>query len=204
MRVPKITTKIVVPSAKLRIPRGLRWLQISSLVTLTVLSTAAFGQSTNANPKADGNNGNGNGDGNGNGNGNKSTPALSNRPMVVPRNASADDSNGSGTSNGKGKGNPHTPDRSEALHPPANVQKLVDDFQTARENYLQQNKTLNKQLQDAREAMREQNKEMLQALKDQQKALREEARDRAKELKDQLHGDFGRVIDAGGGEGRGK
>ena len=103
------------------------------------------------------------------------------------------------------KGKPATPGRPDKVPPPADVQTLVRDFQTAREKFLTDQKALARQYslasEEERKAIRERMKEMLDRLKEQQKAVQQDMRDRAKELKQQLHPDLNRLIDSGSTEG---
>ncbi len=134
----------------------------------------------------------------------KGKPTLDQRPTVLPRDPAA---NPAAVPDSKGK--PATPGRTDKVPPPADVQTLVRDFQTAREKFLEDQKALARQYSQAseeeRKAIRERMKEMLDRLKEQQKALQQDMRDRAKELKQQLHPDLNRLIDHGiteGGRGR--
>lgn len=134
----------------------------------------------------------------------KGKPTLDQRPTVLPRDPAA---NPAAVPDSKGK--PATPGRPDKVPPPADVQTLVHDFQTAREKFLEDQKALARQYSQAseeeRKAIRERMKEMLDRLKEQQKALQQDMRDRAKELKQQLHPDLNRLIDHGtteGGRGR--
>lgn len=126
----------------------------------------------------------------------KDKPTIDQRPTVVPRDPATDPEQ---------KGKPATPGRPDKTQPPADVQTLVKDFQTAREKFLEDQKALTRQFQQAseeeRKAIRERMKEMLDRLKEQQKALQQDMRDRAKELKQQLHPDLNRLIDNGSTEG---
>lgn len=126
----------------------------------------------------------------------KGKPTIDQRPTVLPRDpATATDQ----------KGKPATPGRPDKAQPPADVQTLVRDFQTAREKFLEDQKALARQYSQAseeeRKAIRERMKELLDRLKEQQKALQQDMRDRAKELKQQLHPDLNRLIDSGSTEG---
>lgn len=143
----------------------------------------------------DGNDGNGQG---------KEKPAIGQRPTLVPRDPASDPATAT-----EQKGKPATPGRPDKVQPPADVQTLVRDFQTAREKFLADQKALARQYSQAseeeRKAIRERMKEMLDRLKEQQKAVQQDMRDRAKELKQQLHPDLNRLIDNGtteGGRGR--
>ena len=143
----------------------------------------------------DGNNGNSQG---------KDKPTIDQRPTVVPRDPASDPAVATDQ-----KGKPATPGRPDKVQPPADVQTLVRDFQTAREKFLEDQKALARQYSQAseeeRKAIRERMKEMLDRLKEQQKAVQQDMRDRAKELKQQLHPDLNRLIDNGtteGGRGR--
>lgn len=136
----------------------------------------------------------------GNSGNSKGKPTIDQRPVVIPRDAVTDSDQ---------KGKPATPGRPDKAQPPADVQTLVKDFQSAREKFLADQKALARQYQQAseeeRKAIRERMKEMLDRLKEQQKALQQDMRDRAKELKQQLHPDLNRLIDNGtteGGRGR--
>lgn len=134
----------------------------------------------------------------------KGKPTIDQRPTVVARDPAADPATATDQ-----KGKPATPGRPDKVQPPADVQTLVRDFQSAREKYLEDQKALARQYQQAseeeRKAIRERMKEMLDRLKEQQKAVQQDMRDRAKELKQQLHPDLNRLIDSGtteGGRGR--
>ncbi len=126
----------------------------------------------------------------------KGKPTIDQRPTIVPRDVATDSDQ---------KGKPATPGRPDKAQPPADVQTLVRDFQSARENFLEDQKALTRQYQQAseeeRKAIRERMKDMLDRLKEQQKALQQDMRDRAKELKQQLHPDLNRLIDNGATEG---
>lgn len=130
----------------------------------------------------------------------KGKPTIDQRPVVIPRDIATDPEQ---------KGKPATPGRPDKTQPPADVQTLVKDFQTAREKFLADQNALARQYQQAseedRKAIRERMKEMLDRLKEQQRVLQHDMRDRAKELKQQLHPDLNRLIDNGtteGGRGR--
>lgn len=130
----------------------------------------------------------------------KGKPTIDQRPTEIPRDPATDPDQ---------KGKPATPGRPDKVQPPADVQTLVRDFQTAREKFLEDQKALARQYQQAseeeRKAIRERMKDMLDRLKEQQKSLQQDMRDRAKELKQQLHPDLNRLIDNGtteGGRGR--
>lgn len=130
----------------------------------------------------------------------KGKPAIDQRPIVLPRDPASDPKTATDQ-----KGKPATPGRPDKVQPPADVQTLVKDFQTAREKFLEDQKALTRQFQQAseeeRKAIRERMKEMLDRLKEQQRALQQDMRDRAKELKQQLHPDLNRLIDNGSTEG---
>lgn len=143
--------------------------------------------------------GKGNDDGKG-----QDKPTIGQRPTVIPRDPASDPATAADQ-----KGKPATPGRPDKTQPPADVQTLVRDFQTAREKFLTDQKALARQYNEAseeeRKAIRERMKEILERLKEQQKAVQQDMRDRAKELKQQLHPDLNRLIDNGtteGGRGR--
>lgn len=168
--------------------------ELASLLAAAGLLLMSANASAQAKGK-DGNNGNSQG---------KDKPAIDQRPTVVPRDPVTLPTAPTDT-----KGKPATPGRPDKLPPPADVQTLVRDFQSAREKFLEDQKALARQYQQAseeeRKAIRERMKEMLDRLKEQQKSLQQDMRDRAKELKQQLHPDLNRLIDSGpteGGRGR--
>ncbi len=145
--------------------------------------------------------GNGNNNGKGKGNDNK-TPTIDNRPVIEPRQPTGTDSNG------KGKGKPEKPDRANDKEPTPGVKDLVNQFQTARETYLAEQRQLKLQLKAAteeeRDAIRQKIRDSLDRWKSQHQQFVEEVKDRAKEMKSNLSQDFGRVIDQGKDEGRGR
>lgn len=127
-------------------------------------------------------------------NGKAPEPSIASRVVILPK-QSADSK-------------PAKPHRLGEKEQSSEVQKLVREFNAARESYLERQKEIALQLREtskeSRDALREQNKEMLRQLKEQQRLFRQEARERASDLKREVHQDFGRVIDSGVNEGRGR
>ncbi|MEW6305271.1 MAG: hypothetical protein AB1705_17485 [Verrucomicrobiota bacterium] len=129
----------------------------------------------------------------------KNKPTISERPTVIPRQTETDSTT---------KGKPDQPGRPSNPQPVPEVKSLVDRFQTAREDYLKQQKELRLLLQDAteeeREVIREQLKELLDRWKEQHREFVQEVKDRAQTMKSELSPDLGRVVDQAKDEGRGR
>jgi len=126
-------------------------------------------------------------------------PPIANRPVVIAPTAPPERAN-----------LPPRPERPTApgQPPPAQeVKDLVRDFQSARQAFLKQQQDLQRQLKTAtdeqRSLIREQLKENLQQWLEQQKAQIQELREQAKDIKNNVPA-LRDVIDAGGGEGRGR
>ena len=85
---------------------------------------------------------------------------------------------------------PDKPDRGANVQLPEDVKKLIDEFNQARQDFLQDQKELLAQIKDAskeqREKLRDQLKTNREEWLEKQKELREEIRERLKELREKL------------------
>ncbi len=145
------------------------------------------------------NNGNGNGNGSDNGNNGKakgkSKPTVAERPQVIgSKSTSASDD----------KGKPDRPGNPNPTEPPE-VTTYVNQFQNARQQYLEAQKELKLKMKDATEeqraVLREKVKEALEKWKEDHKQFVEEQKERVKAMKQELHPDLGKVLDGAGGDG---
>lgn len=102
---------------------------------------------------------------------------------------------------------PHRSTPSKQLPPSETLRSLVKDFQSARQAYLKQQRSLLDQLKQStaeeREAIRQQLKENLQAWLEEQKMHIQELRDQARDIRNNVPA-IGDVIDAAKDEGRGR
>lgn len=147
------------------------------------------------------NNGNSNGNGNGSDNGNngkakgKSKPTVAERPQVIGAKSSSASDN---------KGKPDRPGNPNSAEPPQ-VTSYVNQFQNARQEYLEAQKELKLKMKDATEeqraVLREKVKEALEKWKEDHKQFVEEQKERVKAMKQELHPDLGKVLDGAGGDG---
>jgi gas vesicle protein len=126
-------------------------------------------------------------------------PKISERPVVI---APAPASDRPGLPE-----NPHAHTPSKELPPSETLRDLVKDFQSARQAYLKQQRSLLDQLKQSsaeeREAIRQQLKENLQMWLEEQKLHIQELRDQARDIRNNVPA-IGDVIDAAKGEGRGR
>lgn len=103
----------------------------------------------------------------------------------------------------KGSGKDDRPERPETE---AEVKDLVKKFEGEREDFLQREKALKKEVQDAaetqREQAREQQKENLDRWKEEQKRFRDQVRERGREIKNELNEDLHKVVDSAKESGR--
>jgi hypothetical protein len=174
------------------------------LISLGPVSENAWSQEavTNTVPaKPVGLQSNGNGNGNGNDNGNngkakgKSKPTVAERPQVI---------GSKGNSNAETKGKPDRPGNPNTTEP-AEVTTYVNQFQNARQEYLEAQKELKLKMKDATEeqraVLREKVKEALEKWKEDHKQFVEEQKERVKAMKQELQPDLGKVLDGAGGDG---
>jgi len=142
------------------------------------------------------NNGNGNGNSSDNGKAKgKSKPTVAERPQVIgAKSSSASDS----------KEKPDRPGNPNSAEPPE-VTTYVNQFQNARQEYLEAQKELKLKMKDATEeqraVLREKVKEVLEKWKEDHKQFVEEQKERVKAMKQELHPDLGKVLDGAGGDG---
>ncbi len=134
---------------------------------------------------------------------NPAAPQIPQRPLVVapngPQNTSPDQVN-----------IPPRPERPPTPGKPAattEMQKLVRDFQAARETYIRQQQELNRKLSTAtdeqRALIREQIKESLREWRELQKQQAKDLREQAESIKNNTP-NYRDVINHGGGDGRGR
>lgn len=126
-------------------------------------------------------------------------PAIADRANVIPLTKAPERRDLPGRSD-----RPPVPERPA---PSKEVKDLVKDFQSARRSFLTQQQELMRQLKSStdeqRTALRAQLKENLSAWMEEQKAHLQDIREQAKEIKNNVPA-IKDVIDAGGGEGRGR
>jgi hypothetical protein len=117
---------------------------------------------------------------------------IENRPIAIPAEAKSD------------KEKPLRPNRADKTNPGGAIKELVHQFQSQREQYLQEREALLKKYRTATEAerdsLREQIKESLERFKEMQKQLLQEQKERTEAMRKELQAELGRVIEAGQNE----
>lgn len=124
-------------------------------------------------------------------------PSIAERPVVVPPALRPD--------RAQVPERPPRPNGGDVIVPSGGLRALIQDFQTARETYMAQQRDLLRQIKDAsaeeRDAIRQQLKEKLDVWLQEQKEHIQTIRDQAKEMKNNLPA-IRNVIDAAQEEGR--
>lgn len=131
---------------------------------------------------------------------NPATPEIPNRPVVIAPNGPKKETPGQANK-------PPRPDRPGKPAATTEMQKLVRDFQDARQTYIKQQQELNRKLSIAtdeqRALIREQIKESLREWRELQKQQAKELREQAESIKNNTP-NYRDVINHGGGDGRGR
>ncbi len=182
MKITRFATSGVQQSAK----SPVRWLAIV-LMGVTCSVTDAWADDSTNKVQLSGGSTKGKG---------KEKPIIAERSQVV----------GATTATQSGK-----PSRPETGTTPSETAKLVSDFQTARQQYLETQKEISLKLKNGTEeqrmVLREKSKEALEKWREDHRRFVEEQKERARQMKLELQPEIGVVVDAAGegtGGGRGR